>query len=128
MLRNTARYTALALAFVALFAACKKDEEATAATPAAVAKAAATPDAAIQSAVEHLKRGDIKALVTSQVPPSHLDEMRAKWKKDLEEDPPTEDEKAEFATMMAELTAPGQARVELAQLAAAEPDNQTIGS
>jgi hypothetical protein len=105
MFRNTVRYTALALAFVALFAACKKDEQA-AATPAAVAKATATPDAAIQSAVEHLKTGNIKALVMSQVPPSHLDEMRANWKKELEEDPPTEQEKTEFQSMMAELTAP----------------------
>lgn len=105
MFRNTVRYTALAFAFVALFAACKKDEEA-AATPAAVAKATATPEAAIQSAVEHLKTGNIKALVMSQVPPNHLDEMRANWKKELEEDPPTEQEKTEFQAMMAELTAP----------------------
>lgn len=104
MLRNPARYL-WALAFVTLFAACKKDEEA-AATPAAVAKATATPEAAIQSAVEHLKTGNIKALVMSQVPPDHLDEMRANWQKELAEDPPTEQEKKEFETMMAELTAP----------------------
>ena len=105
MFRNTVRYTALALAFVALFGACKKDETA-AATPAAAARAAATPDAAIQSAVAHLRAGDVKALVTSQVPPSHLEEMRANWKKELAEDPPTEQEKTEFQAMMAELTAP----------------------
>lgn len=103
-LRNHARYT-LALSLVVLFAACKKDEEA-AATPAAVAKATATPQAAIDSAVQHLKTGNIKALVMSQVPPSHLDEMRANWQKELAEDPPTEEEKKEFETMMAELTAP----------------------
>ncbi|HVF35277.1 MAG TPA: hypothetical protein VND91_08135 [Candidatus Saccharimonadia bacterium] len=103
LLRNHARYS-LALAFVALFAACKKDEEAVA-TPAAVAKATSTPQAAIESAVGHLKTGNIKALVMSQVPPSHLDEMRANWQKELAEDPPTEQEKKEFETMMAELTA-----------------------
>ena len=104
MLRNPARYL-VALALVLPFAACKKDEQAVA-TPAAVAKATATPEAAIQSAVDHLKTGNIKALVMSQVPPKHLDEMRANWQKELAEDPPTEQEKKEFQEMMAELTAP----------------------
>ncbi|HET9485292.1 MAG TPA: hypothetical protein VFO79_15120 [Xanthomonadales bacterium] len=104
MLRIPARY-AMALALAALFVACKKDEEA-AASPAAVAKATATPQAAIESAVEHLKTGNIKALVLSQVPPDHVDEMRANWQKELAEDPPTEQEKQEFEAMMAELTAP----------------------
>ncbi len=104
MHRYPARY-ALALALVALVAACKKEEPAST-SPAAVAKATATPTAAIESAVAHLKSGDIKALVMSQVPPKHLEEMRANWRKELEEDPPTEQEKTEFQTMMADLTAP----------------------
>lgn len=104
MFRIPAR-TVLAMALLALVVACKKDEDAVAA-PAAVALAPATPQSAVDTAVQHLKSGDIRALVVSQVPPSHVDEMRRNWQKELAEDPPTEEEKQEFATMMAELTAP----------------------
>jgi hypothetical protein len=114
MFRIPAR-AVLAMALIALVSACKKDEEA-ATTPAAVAQATATPQSAVETAVQHLRSGDIRALVLSQVPPSHVDEMRRNWQKELAEDPPTEEEKQEFATMMADLTAPDAEAKLMAQL------------
>ena len=92
----------LALALAAVVVGCKKQE------PAAVAaKATATPQGTVDAAVASLKAGDIKALIASQVPPKHFDKLRAEWKEDMAKDPPSESEKEEFATMIAELTAPG---------------------
>ena len=93
----------LALSLAALAVGCGKKEE-----PAAVAvEKTSTPQGTVDAAVASLKAGDIKALIASQVPPKHFDELRGKWKEDMAKDPPDEAEKQEFATMIAELTEPG---------------------
>jgi hypothetical protein len=84
-----------------------------------VAKISATPQGAIDAAVQSLKAGDLKALVESQVPPTHMDKLRAEWKEDMAKDPPTDEEKAEFQQMMADLTAPD---AEAKLLAKIEPE------
>jgi hypothetical protein len=89
-----------AVAFVALLAACGKEEE------GADLAQTATPTGAIDAAVQSLKAGDLKSLVESQVPPSHMAKLRTEWQADMAKDPPSEQEKQEFAAQMAELTAP----------------------
>lgn len=90
----------VALAFAAALAACGGKQEG-----GADLAQTSTPQGAIDAAVQSLKAGDLKALVESQVPPSHMDKLRADWKADMAKDPPSEQEKAEFAQQMAELTA-----------------------
>ena len=89
----------LALALVALLAGCKSKDQA----PAA---AATTPEGAVQAAVASLKAGDLAALVQAQVPPQHMDTLRAEWKRDMAEDVPSDEDRQQFAQMMADLTAP----------------------
>ena len=88
----------LALALVAVLAGCKSKEE-------VAVSATSTPEGAIQAAVATLRAGDLGALVQAQVPPQHMDALRAEWKRDMAEDPPTEEEKRDFAQTMADLTA-----------------------
>ena len=88
----------LALALVALLAGCKSKDQA----PAA---AATTPEGAVQAAVASLKAGDLAALVQAQVPPQHMDALRAEWKRDMAEDVPSDEDRQQFAQMMADLTA-----------------------
>jgi hypothetical protein len=80
-------------------AACKQKETA----PLA---ATATPQGAVTAAVQSLKAGDLKALVDSQIPPEHIEKLRAEWKADMAKEVPTPEKAAEFQTMMADLTGP----------------------
>ena len=98
MYGKTVRFVS-ALALVALLAACGKEEK------GADLAQTSTPQGAIDAAVQSLKAGDLKSLVESQVPPSHMEKLRTEWKADMAKDPPSEQEKQEFATQMAELTA-----------------------
>jgi hypothetical protein len=98
MYGKTVRFV-FALTFVALLAACGKEEK------GADLAQTSTPQGAIDAAVQSLKAGDLKSLVESQVPPSHMEKLRAEWKADMAKDPPSEQEKQEFAAQMAELTA-----------------------
>lgn len=97
---KSVRYV-FALAFALALAACGSKEEG---GKAAIASTS-TPQGAIDAAVQSLKAGDLKSLVESQVPPSHMDKLRAEWKADMAKDPPSDQEKAEFAAQMAMLTA-----------------------
>ena len=67
----------------------------------------ATPDASVRAAVAGLKTGDIRTLVTTQVPPAELARMREEWKQERESKPITDADRKQFAETMAELTAPG---------------------
>ena len=100
MFGKLARVTFAAL-LVAAVAGCQKEEPAVAAVAAT-----ATPQGAVEAAVKSLRAGDLKSLVESQVPPKHLQKVRADWQKEMAADEPSADEKAEFASTMAELTAP----------------------
>jgi len=90
-----------ALALAAALAACGGKQE----TAAPDLSQTGTPDGAIAAAVQSLKAGDMKSLVESQVPPSHMEKLRTEWKADMAKDPPSDEEKKEFADQMAELTA-----------------------
>ncbi|HET7842894.1 MAG TPA: hypothetical protein VFL14_01990 [Xanthomonadales bacterium] len=107
---KTVRFVA-ALAFAAALAACGGKTEG----GASVANTS-TPQGAIDAAVQSLKAGDLKALVESQVPPSHMDKMRADWKADMAKDPPSDQEKAEFAQQMEMLTSADAEAKLMAQL------------
>jgi hypothetical protein len=98
--KKTIRFVS-ALAFAAMLAACGGKDEAAAPDLSKTS----TPDGAIAAAVQSLKAGDLKALVESQVPPKHMDKLRADWKADMAKDPPSDQEKQEFAAQMTMLTA-----------------------
>jgi hypothetical protein len=87
-----------ALSLVVLLASCGKDQGGTTASTD-------SPQGAISAAVQSLKSGDLKALVESQVPPTQLEKLRTKWKTDMAEEAASESDRAQFAQMMADLTA-----------------------
>ena len=114
------RYTALAFAGLAAFAlvACQK-EEAAGESPAATAKATSAPDKAIEEIADKLKDGDVLAVLQMSVPPKHYEKMKADYLAKSKADPITEEDRVEFATMMAKLTA---ADAETALFTEAEPE------
>jgi hypothetical protein len=87
-----------ALGLVVLLASCGKDQGGTVASTD-------SPQGAISAAVQSLKSGDLKTLIESQVPPAHMEKLRTKWKTDMAEEPVSESDRAQFAQMMADLTA-----------------------
>jgi hypothetical protein len=99
MFGKLTRFTFAAL-LVAGAIGCQKEEAAVEAVAAT-----ATPQGAVDAAVKSLRAGDLKSLVESQIPPKHLEKVRADWTKEMAAEQPSEQEKAEFATMMSELTA-----------------------
>lgn len=94
-----AGFTALSLV------ACQKEESA-GQSPAATAKATATPDSAIEEVADTLKAGDILAAMQMTVPPQHLEKMKSDWKAKMAADPVTDEDRKEFAETVAKLTAP----------------------
>jgi hypothetical protein len=114
------RYTALAFAGLAALAlvACQKEETA-GESPAATAKATSAPDKAIEEIADKLKDGDVLAVLQMSVPPKHYEKMKADYLAKAKADPITDEDRAEFATMMAKLTA---ADAETALYTEAEPE------
>ena len=97
---------ALAAALGLALVGCGKEEApAGAPPPAAAAKAAATPDGAILASVQHLKAGNIDALLQSVLPPDEYAKAKADYSKDMNKEPATEEDKAKFAENMTKLTA-----------------------
>lgn len=97
---------ALAAALGLALVGCGKEEApAGAPPPAAAAKAAATPDGAIIASVQHLKAGNIDALLQSVLPPDEYAKAKADYAKDMNKEPASEEDKAKFAENMAKLTA-----------------------
>jgi len=74
---------ALAAALGLALVGCGKEEASAAPTPAAAAKAAATPDGAIVASVQHLKSGNIDALLQSVLPPDEYAKAKADYAKDM---------------------------------------------
>ena len=101
------RYAVLAFAGLTALslAACQKEETA-GESPAATAKATANPADAIAATAQKLKQGDVLAVIQMSVPPQHYEKMKADWKTEVNADPVTEEDRAEFAAMMAKLTDP----------------------
>lgn len=65
-----------------------------------------TPDASVRAAVAGLKTGDLRTLVTAQVPPAEFARLRERWKQERASKPITDADRKQFAEMMASLTAP----------------------
>jgi hypothetical protein len=114
------RLSVLAFAGLTAFAlaACQKEDTA-GQSPAATAKATANPADAISATAQKLKAGDVLAVIQMSVPPAHYERMKADWKKEVNAEPATDEDRAEFAAMMAKLTAPD---AEKALLTEAEPE------
>ena len=114
------RFATLAFASLAALAlvACQK-EEAAGETPAAAAKATSNPADAITATAQKLKDNDVLGVIQLTVPPKHYEKMKADWKADLNKEPITDADRAEFQAMMAKLTAPD---AETALMAEAEPE------
>lgn len=114
------RFASLAFASLTALAlvACQK-EEAAGETPAAVAKSTSNPAEAIQATAEKLKDNDVLGVIQLTVPPKYYEHMKAEWKTEMASEPASEEDRLEFQTMMAKLTA---ADAETALLAEAEPE------
>lgn len=80
--------------------ACQKDE-----TPAVVAPPS-DPAATIERSAADLRAGDLLAVVRTALPPNHYERVRTEWRERVVNDPPSEEDKAQFAETMAKLTAP----------------------
>ncbi len=102
---------AAALLVTSVFAlsACKQDEGTVAPkleTAASAAKKTDDPVEAVNSLVAKFRANDLAGVAALALPPAKLDELRAQWKEKTTKEPPSEEEKAEFAAKMAEFTAP----------------------
>jgi hypothetical protein len=114
------RIAALALASLTALSliACEKEEVA-GESPAAVAKATSNPADAITAAAAKVKEGDVLAVIQMTVPPKHVERMKSNWKSKFNEEPISDEDRAEFAQTMAKFTA---ADAETALYAEAEPE------
>jgi hypothetical protein len=99
-------------------AACGKDETAVAPEVAKVAAASTAPEAAVQAQLDALKAGQFSSALLASMPPSMIEQMRAKWTAKMAE-PVSEEDRKNFEEMMTELTADG---AEAAIYAKIEPD------
>ncbi|MBL0030099.1 MAG: hypothetical protein IPO95_13930 [Rhodanobacteraceae bacterium] len=109
----------LPLMLIAAFGmvACGKDESA-APEAAKIAAASTSPEAAMQAQVEALRAGQFSSAFLASIPPSMIDQVRAKWTAKMAE-PASEEDRAQFQEMITELTADG---AEDAIYAKIEPD------
>jgi hypothetical protein len=98
-LRTVLSHALLLGALLVTATACKRE-------PATPIAETATPQGTIQAAVKTLKANDLKGLIESQVPPADLAKIKADFKKDMDEKPPTEKDRQKFAENMSKLTAP----------------------
>lgn len=94
---------ALAASLLVFFAGCEQKPADTAVTAPA---AAATPDAAILASVQSIKQGDIAGLMQNALPPADFAKAKADWGKDKDQEPITDEQRAQFNETMAKLTAP----------------------
>ena len=97
----------LPLMLIAAFGmvACGKDESA-APEAAKIAAASTSPEAAMQAQVEALRAGQFSSAFLASIPPSMIDQVRAKWTAKMAE-PASEEDRAQFQEMITELTADG---------------------
>ena len=105
-------YRLLALGLLALLlVACGKDEGAGEAgepmTAKEVEKKTDKPDDALTAGVDALKENNLLGFVQTVLPPASLDKLREEFEESKSEMPPTEEQKAEFASTMDMLTREG---------------------
>jgi hypothetical protein len=98
--------------------ACGKDESAVAPEAAKVAAASTAPEGAVQAQIDALRSGQFSSAFLASIPPSMIDQARAKWTAKMAE-PASEEDRKNFEEMMTELTADG---AEAAIYAKVEPD------
>lgn len=77
------------------------------------------PAETVSASAEHLRRGDIAALIQGAVPPDRYETLRSEWSQRTQEEPSSEADRKEFAEMMAKLTA---ADAEAALMTELEPE------
>jgi hypothetical protein len=112
MIAQPSRFFVL-LALVAALAACKREAE----TPRIDA---GEPTAVVEAGVAALRKGDLRAFLESQLPPSEIERLRAEHAAQAGE-PVDEADRQRFASWMGDLTAPdAEDRV----MAAIEPQLQ----
>lgn len=104
----------LASLFAFALVACQKDEPGEAAD-AAIA-AADSPTDVIKTSAKHLERNDLVTVVKLAVPPAQYATMQQRWRDQVKNEPPSQEERAEFAEMMAKLTAPDAEQALYAEL------------
>jgi hypothetical protein len=106
---NHTKRIALLLALGALAAACGKNDDAakSAAAPAPVAAPAATPDAAILTAVRALRANDINGFLTAAMPAAEVAKIKTDWVKNMTKDPVTDEDRKKFTEQMTKFSAPG---------------------
>lgn len=63
------------------------------------------PAETIAQSVADLRKGDLTAVVQAALPPAHYERVKSEWKNKTQSEPSTEQDKQEFAGMMAKLTA-----------------------
>lgn len=96
---------------------CSKDE-AVAPEAAKVAAASTSPDSAVEAQISALRAGQFSSAFMASIPPAMVKQMRTQWSAKMAE-PASEEDRANFAEMITELTADG---AEDAIYAKIEPD------
>lgn len=96
---------------------CSKDE-AVAPEAAKVAAASTSPDSAVEAQISALRAGQFSSAFMASIPPAMVEQMRTQWSAKMAE-PASEEDRANFAEMITELTADG---AEDAIYAKIEPD------
>ena len=99
------RHSLVAVALAsALLVGCGKDEPAAPVAPKAIAQTA-NAASSMQAQVQAFRSNDLRALISTSVPPKELERISAEWEKQRAE-PITDQERQEFAENWNKLTAP----------------------
>ncbi len=100
-MRNFTLLAGLGLSLV-LLSGCSNDAGE---TPASLASSTDTPVEAVEAAAKHLRKGDLLAAMQVSLPPAEVERMKAEWATARTAKPVDATEDAEYAEMMAKLTA-----------------------
>jgi hypothetical protein len=74
------------------------------------------PAETVTASAEHLRRGDIAALIKGAVPADRYETLRSEWSRRTQEEPSSEADRKEFAETMAKLTAADAEAVLMSEL------------
>ncbi len=86
-------------------AACGDKDASTPASQASIERQTSDPAAAIEAFAAKLREDRLLEAVQLVVPPENLDQLRTEWKKKLDSEPPSDEDRAEYAETMKKLTA-----------------------
>jgi hypothetical protein len=100
------RFAVLAVASLLALAVtgCSRDDAAS--TPTSTKAIPTDPAATIEKAAYDLRAGDLVAVVRTAVPPDHYERMRTEWRERVTSNPPSDEERTQFAQTMAKFTGP----------------------